>query len=273
MSQAAVKRRIRLGQPTFGSWLTLGHAPIAEILAQAGYEWLTIDLEHSSIDFAEVHRMIQVIELTGCSPLVRVSENSAAQIKRVLDMGAHGIIVPMVNSADDARAMVNAVRYPPVGTRGVGLGRAQGYGADFEGYRSSREKQTIVIAQIEHRDGVEHLDEILDVKGIDAVLVGPYDLSASLGVPGDFEHPLMRGAMARIRTIAKARRVAAGLHVIRPEPKLVQAALRDGFTVIVYCFDAMFLGETARQGLAEIRARMVPGRRTPTGRAHRRSVK
>lgn len=254
MNQATVKNRIKSGRPTVGTWVTLGHAPIAEILAQAGYEWVVIDLEHSAIDFSQVQQMVQVIELTGASPLVRMSENSASQIKRVLDMGAHGVVVPMVNSAADAQAVVDAVRYPPNGTRGVGLGRAQGYGAAFEVYRRKREKQSIVIVQIEHRLAVENLSEILAVKGIDALLVGPYDLSASLGVPGQFSHPLMRRALRAIRQAAEKAGVPAGLHVISPSPKQVKAALRDGFSVIVYCFDAMFLGHTAREGLAAVRA-------------------
>ncbi len=266
MTQAAVKRAIASGKPTVGSWITLGHAPIAEILAQAGYPWLVIDLEHSAIDFEQVQQLVQVIELTGSSPLVRMSENSASEIKRVLDMGAHGVVVPMVNSADDARAVVDAVRYPPVGTRGVGLGRAQGYGAAFDVYRKKRERESIVILQIEHRKALEALAEIAAVDGVDALLVGPYDLSASLGVPGDLSHPLMRQAFKHIKGVARRQGVAIGLHVIAPSPALVQTALRDGFSVIVYSFDAMLLGHTAREGYAAVTAQFTARRSKRRGR-------
>ena len=262
----SLKKKLRHRELTIGSWITLGHASIAEILAQAGFEWLVIDLEHTSITIADVQHLIQVIELGGCSPLVRVGENNPSLIKRVMDLGAHGVVVPLVNSKEEAQAAVRAVRYPPVGTRGVGLGRAQGYGADFEGYRDRREKESIVIVQIEHIQAVDRLEAILSVEGIDGFLVGPYDLSGSLGVPGQFEHPAVQGALQRIQTVAAQTRMAAGIHVIPPDPQKLLSAVHNGFRLIVFSFDALFLGEIARSSLKAARALVAQNELATAGR-------
>ena len=130
-----LKQRLGMRQLTIGSWITLAHPAIAEIMARSGFDWLTIDLEHSVITIREAEELIRVIELCGVAPLVRLSSNDPVQIKRVMDAGAHGIIVPMVNSAEEAQRAVDSVRYPPDGKRGVGLARAQGYGSSFEKYK------------------------------------------------------------------------------------------------------------------------------------------
>jgi len=119
---------------SIGSWITLGHFSIAEIMANAGFDWLCIDLEHSVIDYYEAEQLIATIESNGCVPYVRVGANDPTIIKRVLDAGAKGVIVPMVNTPEDAQKAVNASKYPPKGNRGVGLARAQGYGFSFDEY-------------------------------------------------------------------------------------------------------------------------------------------
>ena len=156
-------KQLLLNTPSIGSWITLGHPAIAEIMAESGFDWLTVDLEHSTITIREAEDLIRIIELKGVIPLVRLTSNSSEQIKRVMDAGAHGVVVPMVCSGDDARAAVSAVRYPPVGKRGVGLARAQGYGSSFEMYRSWQENEAIVVVQVEHIDAVNNLEEILDL--------------------------------------------------------------------------------------------------------------
>ena len=249
----ALKQRIRAGEVTLGSWVMLGHPAIGEILVRAGFDWLAIDMEHTAITLGEVQPLVQVIDLAGCTPLVRVYENAPSLIKRVMDTGAHGVIVPMINSRADAEQAVQAIRYPPYGTRGVGLGRAQGYGADFEGYRDRREKDSLLIIQIEHVQAVERLEDILSVEGIDGLLIGPYDLSGSLGVPGQFDHPEVQHALRRIKTVAASRRIAAGVHVISPDPQEVLAAVREGLTLLPFSFDTRFLSEMATSRLQQAR--------------------
>ncbi len=251
---SSLKTRLRSGETTIGSWITLAHPGVAEIMAKAGFDWLVVDLEHSVITIREAEELIRVIELCGVSPLTRLSANDPVQIKRVMDAGAHGVIVPMVNSHQEAEQAVAAVKYPPVGSRGVGLARAQGYGPRFEEYKSWLDRESLVIVQIEHLRAVEHLAEILAVDGVDGFIVGPYDLSASLGVPGQFEHPSVIAALQEVRRMAEQCKTVAGYHVVPPEPDMVAQKVREGYRFVGYSLDMLFLGDTCRQGLAKIRS-------------------
>jgi 2-keto-3-deoxy-L-rhamnonate aldolase RhmA len=191
--------------------------------------------------------------LSGIAPLVRVGENSPNLIKRVMDSGSHGVIVPMVNSKEEAIRAVQAVKYPPTGIRGVGLARAQGYGTTFETYREWVAKESLVIVQIEHIKAVENLKEILSVDGVDAFMVGPYDLSGSLGVPGEFENKLVVEALEEIRRVSSRCSPAAGYHVVPPKTELVAQRIAENYTFIAYSVDFLFLGELCRQGVRDIR--------------------
>ena len=248
-----LRQTLRGGGTAFGSWLQFGHPGVAEVMVQAGFEWLGIDLEHSVIGLEAAFSLIQLIELSGCVPLVRLSANDPVQAKRVMDAGAHGVIVPAVQTADDARRAVASVKYPPAGFRGVGLGRAHGYGARFADYVRELEECAVVIVMIEHREGVARVDEILAVPGVDGVFIGPYDLSASYGIPGQFEHPTMHEAMARILGAAKTAGVAPGIHVVHPPISLVQDRVREGFRFIAYGGDMLFLLPAARAAAEQLR--------------------
>jgi 2-keto-3-deoxy-L-rhamnonate aldolase RhmA len=248
----SLKKSLELSELTVGSWLQIGNTTIAEVMVQAGFDWLVVDMEHSAISIDQTQLLIRTIDLAGCVPLVRLSNNDPTLIKRVMDAGSHGIIVPNVNSADDAIAAVNAVRYPPAGTRGVGLWRAQGYGFDFEKYKKWQEENSIVIAQIEHIKGIENLEQILNVNGIDATIIGPYDLSGSLGCPGEFEHPEVKNALLRYNSICKKLNKPMGIHVITPKPQDLQQAIEKGYSFVAWSLDAFFLGFSCREGLKKI---------------------
>ena len=249
----SLKSRLRSRNLTIGSWLTLGHPSIAEIMAKAGFDWLTVDMEHSAITLHKAQQLIQVIELSGCVPLVRVGTNDANLIKRVMDTGAHGVIVPMVNSREDAEQAVGAVKYPPQGFRGVGLARAQSYGADFEGYKKWNETESIVIVQVEHIKAVENLEAVLSVDGVDAFIIGPYDLSASLGVSGQFDHPDVVAALDEVQRVTKRLNSVAGYHVIPPDPTQVMEKVEQGYRFVAYSLDTLFLGNSCRSGLKAVR--------------------
>jgi len=218
----SLKKKLQNKELTIGSWLSCGYNPICEIMCQSGFEWLVIDIEHTTIDFESTQNLIQIIELSGITPLVRVGCNNEYIIKRVMDAGAYGVIVPMINSKEDAIKAVNAVKYPPNGTRGVGLARAQKYGVGFQEYKEWVENESIVIAQIEHIRGVENIDEILSVKGIDGFIIGPYDLSASLGEPGNFDHPDVKDALGKIRYFLKCSNKPGGFHVVHSDIALLK---------------------------------------------------
>jgi 2-keto-3-deoxy-L-rhamnonate aldolase RhmA len=252
MSDHRLKQALRQGELCLGSWITLAHPAIAEIMAKAGFSWLAVDLEHSVITIREAEELIRVIELCGVVPLVRLAANDPVQIKRVMDAGAYGVIVPMVNTATQAEQAVASVFYPPRGRRGVGLARAQGYGCNFEGYQEWLQQEAVVIVQVEHIQAVENLQEILAVEGVDGFMVGPYDLSGSLGVPGKWAHPHMVEAMARIREIGGASDKAAGIHVVEPDPGAARQKMAEGYRFIAYSLDIRLLDCACRQGLETI---------------------
>lgn len=248
-----LKDKLRNRLLTIGSWLTIGHPAVAEIMAQAGFDWLTIDMEHSAISLSQAEDLIRVVELCGLPPLVRVSENNSNIIKQVMDIGAHGIIVPLVNTKEDAQAAVAAVKYPPIGTRGVGLYRAQRYSLDFESYRKWNQENCVVIALIEHVKAVENFESIMRVDGVDAFIIGPYDLSGSLGCPGEFDNPKVKEALEEIYAKAKKHGYLMGQHVVNPDPLLVKEKIKQGFKFVGVGTDFLFLNTTCKSCLTEIR--------------------
>lgn len=218
-------------------------------MANAGFDWLVVDLEHSVMAIDTAGDLIRVIDLCGVSPLVRLTSNHPDQIKRVMDAGAHGVVVPMVNCAADAERAVAAVHYAPEGSRGVGLARAQGYGIRFREYFAWQKEHAVVIVQIEHRDALDNLEEILTVPGVDAFIIGPYDLSCSMGIPGQFDHPDFAAAMERIRTAGEKLACPAGLHIVEPDNARLAQSLREGYRFIAYSVDIRLLDVGVRQGL------------------------
>lgn len=250
-----LKQRIRKKQLTVGSWITIPSPAIAEIMAKSGFDWLAIDMEHAPISIDQCQELIRIIDLCSVVPLVRVGENAPLLIKQAMDAGASGVIVPMVNSRHDAERAVSAVKYPPQGTRGVGLSRAQGYGTTFHDYKKWLEKESIVIIQIEHIKAVENLQEILTVEGVDGFIIGPYDLSGSLGVPGDFTNKKMKPVFKKINSILGKKNISAGFHVVPFSVELVQEKINEGYNFIAFSVDFLFLGESCRHGLDLIRKR------------------
>jgi 2-dehydro-3-deoxyglucarate aldolase len=247
-----LRERLHSEQPTFGSWIQFGNAAMAELMAQAGFDWVCIDLEHSAIGIETAFNLIQVIDLAGCVPLVRLSSNDPVQAKRVMDAGAHGIIVPAVGSVGEAEQAVSSAYYPPRGRRGVGLSRAQGYGSRFDAYLKKVETQTVVIVMIEERRGVDQIEEIVRVPGVDGVLIGPYDLSSSYGVAGQLDHPVMNEAIKRILDATRKASVAAGIHVVHPTPDQARQRVREGFRFIAYGGDMLFLAPALQQAVNEL---------------------
>jgi len=247
-----LKSKMHSNTLTLGSWVTIPHQSIVEVLASAGFEWLVLDLEHSAIDFQKTQEMMAHIQGQGMQGLVRVSSNDPVVIKRSMDIGANGIIVPMVLTQEEAQKAVDAVRYPPMGNRGVGLSRAQHYGTGFETYNKWVNSQSIVIVQVEHIDAVNNLESILSVEGIDGIIIGPYDLSASLGKPGQFNDPEVLEALNRIEKVSSKYNKSLGFHVIKPSHSEVIAKVKKGYTFIAFSLDFLFLGDKAREEVQRV---------------------
>jgi 2-keto-3-deoxy-L-rhamnonate aldolase RhmA len=243
MNRKKVKNDISSKKMSFGSWVQIPNVFTAEMMARSGFDWLAIDLEHGMIDLETAFQLIQVIDCSGVIPLVRLHVNDESTIRRVLDAGAGGVIVPMVNSAEDARRAVNAVKYPPLGKRSFGLGRAHDFGLGFDEYVRTINDRSIVVVQIEHIDALKNLDHILQVPGIDAIIIGPYDLSGSLGVPGQFDHPGFKEALRTIIERVRKSTVALGMHIVHPTETELQERQSAGFTFIGLGMDTIFLQE------------------------------
>jgi 2-keto-3-deoxy-L-rhamnonate aldolase RhmA len=251
----SLKKELRNANLTVGSWISMAHPAIAEMMAKAGFDWLVVDLEHSVITIREADELIRIIDLCGSIPLVRLSSNDPVQIKRVMDAGAHGIIIPMVNTAEEARKAVESVHYPPAGKRGVGLARAQGYGSGFETYKEWLRRESIVIVQVEHIKAVENLEAIMSVDGVDGFIVGPYDLSGSLGIPGQFDHASMIEAMAAIQKFMKKNTKAGGYHVVEPDIDQFNLRVEEGYRFIAYSVDSRMLDTCCRSAIQRIKVR------------------
>ena len=256
MLSAALKAKIARGEVTLGAWLTLAHVSVAEILSSSGLEWVVIDMEHTAIDLGEVLRLMPAIERAGIPALVRVPRNEPHLLKSVMDQGAAGVIVPDVRSRDEAERAVAAVKYPPEGSRGVGIARAHGYGPAFDDVFGRSNAESVVVLQLEHIDAVRALDDILGVRGIDATFIGPYDLSASLGLAGRLDHPDVLAAGRRILEASRSRGVAPGIHLVQPagiEERLARS-VADGYRFIALGSDALVLGDAYRGIAAGARA-------------------
>ncbi len=234
-----LRNQIDNGTATVGSWVQLGDESLVEMMATGPFDWLCVDLEHTTIGIDRCGRVIRVSDLAGTPVLVRLSGHDPAQIKRVLDAGATGIIAPMVNTAAEAAAVVAAATYPPAGTRGVGLARAQRYGIDFPDYLERMKSDLVCLMQVEHIEGVNNLEDILAVEGVDGFFIGPYDLSASLGHPGDFSHPDVLAAMERVAEVVSRPGVIAGIHVVEPDLDQLRQVISDGYRFVAFASDML----------------------------------
>jgi 2-dehydro-3-deoxyglucarate aldolase len=250
-----LKQKLKNNELTIGSWIMIGDPMSVEIMVLAGFEWLVIDIEHTSIDLKTTENLIRTIQSKNIKALVRVSKNEEVIIKRILDMGADGIIVPMINSKEDALQAVEYAKYPPIGKRGVGLYRAAGYGTTFEEYKKWVNEELVIIAQIEHIDAVNNIDDILSVEGIDGTIIGPYDLSGSMGYPGEFERDDVKIAVETVVEKCKKMNIPAGFHVVDTDPSKLQVKIDQGCTFLAYGIDYFFMRDAAMNGMQQLKER------------------
>lgn len=244
------RERLKSGEVLAGTMISLASPEVAELLTQAGFDWLFIDAEHSPLDPLQIQRIMQGAG-RDMPCLVRLPSSGEVPIKKALDSGAAGIIVPQINSAQAAEEVVRLAKYAPDGQRGVGVSRAHGYGLGFQEYVSRANEEIVVVVQAEHIEAVSHIDEIVAVPGIDAVLVGPYDLSASLGKLGQVDDPVVRAAIDRVTEACLKAGVPLGIFGMTAGA--VKPYIDAGYTLIVAGIDTVLLGRAAAQLLAEIK--------------------
>lgn len=245
----ATKKNIRDSSYSVGSWISSGSLIIADVMSQSGVDWLVLDNEHSTMSMETLHSLIVQIQKNQCQCFVRVGANNTLLIKKFLDAGANGIIVPMIKSLEDALQAVQNTYYPPTGSRGVGLYSAQDYGYSFENYVKKHVEETILILQIEHIDALRDLEKMVQIPNVAGFMLGPYDLSASLGVPGEFENKLFLEAVEKVESVVKKSKKLLGVHVVQPDHKQMLDKLKLGYNFIAFSLDFLILANKLRDEL------------------------
>lgn len=235
-----IRSKLNSGKFTVGSWMQIPSTSIAEIMGDAGYDWVAIDLEHGSMSTSQLPDLFRALELGGTLPLVRLAHGNLKEVKDALDAGAGGIIIPMIETPEQLNEVIQLACWPPEGKRGVGFSRANLYGKYFSKY-SEEARKTLVIAQIEHVNAVDNIDKILEVPGLDGVMIGPYDLSASMNLTGRFDHPEFKNALSMILQSCIRLNKAAGVHIVTPDPAELQKRINEGYQFIAYSIDSVFL--------------------------------
>jgi 4-hydroxy-2-oxoheptanedioate aldolase len=253
MRSNPVKRALKEGKPSVGTWLSLGSITASRFMARSGFDWLTVDIEHSLVDWETATHIFASVADAGCVALARVPSNRHDHIKRVLDNGAHGVVVPMVNSREEAQAAVQAVLYPPWGTRSVGGSvHALNFGASAPDYFARANDELLIVLQCEHIVAVENADSIFSVPGIDAIFVGPNDLAASMrskdGKPPSGEATAQ--AMKHILATCKKHKVAAGVHCMSAEEAVLR--MEEGWQFLAINSELRMMLDGANQVLKKL---------------------
>ena len=224
----SIRGQVLAGELVTGTWLNLGSNISAEIAARAGFDWVLIDLEHGSGNEADLVSQLQAIDTTETVSIVRIAWNEAPRFKRTLDMGAGGIMIPYVNTAEEARYAAAAMRYPPQGVRGAArFHRANGFGQHFESYFAEANDRLLTVVQIETAEAIGNAEAIAAVEGVDVLFIGPLDLSVSLGITGQMQHPDFRAAIKRVIAACQAHGKSPG--ILLPNAEMIPAAVEDGY--------------------------------------------
>ena len=239
-----IRNQLKNGDHSIGGWIQIPHASVAEIMGQAGYDWVAVDMEHGAIAPHQLPDLFRALELGNTLPLARLAQGAVKDCKQALDAGAGGVIVPMVESAGQLESVRDACRWPPAGTRGVAFSRANLFGKYFESYVNEAQSP-LLVAMIEHISAVDNIDAILDVKGLDAILIGPYDLSASMGMTAQFDNQEFVRAITRIKQAAEDKQIPSGIHVVEPSETALKEKLGHGYRFIAYSIDSVMLNSRA----------------------------
>ena len=238
---------------SLGSWLTIPHQYVLEVLLiEKKIKWIVIDMEHTSISISDIEKLIPIIHSSKKKVYIRISSFSSNEIKKTLDAGADGIIAPMVKNEEDIENIINQSYFPPEGSRSFSFCRASNYGANFKNYTKKFNKKVKVIPLIENIDAVNNLDEILSQKKIDTIMIGPYDLSGSLGRSGDFSNKKFTDALKIIDKICKKRKVTKGIHLPKIDYESFRDLIKNNFRFIAYGMDTQFLTDAIKNSFKKI---------------------
>lgn len=251
-AQTHFRDRVLAGDWLAGTFINLGSPLTAEIAARSGFDWLMLDQEHGPGSEETLLQQLHAVSASSATSIVRIANNEPARFKRVLDLGAGGVMVPYVNNAEEARAAVASVRYPPHGQRGVSkFNRAAGFGQDFDEYYAHSHERLVTMAQIETPESLAQLDAIAAVDGVDVLFIGPLDLTTNMGIQGQFEHPLFVDARRAVAAAARKAGKAAG--ILATAPAQIPVLREEGFSVMAFGSDGGAVTAGLRQSLAAMR--------------------
>lgn len=253
-----IREKLAQDKATVGTWLQIPSPDVAELMARAGYDWVAIDMEHGSFGRSGLPDIIRGIECGGAAPFARLPEATKTHIKSALEAGAQGLIFPMIESREQLDRAIGWSTYPGLDTwategthpreyRGVGYCRANVFGKEFDAYRAGTAKDLFLVAQIEHIRAVEQIESILSHPRLDAIMVGPYDLSGSMGLTGQFDHPDFKAVMAKISAACTRCHARMGLHIVQPDPSALTREIKGGARFIAYGIDSVFLWRCAQR--------------------------
>ena len=247
LRQKKLKQALRNREQLFAAWVSYAHPSITETFAKAGFDFIAIDMEHSTISLTEGQRIIAACQAESVPCLPRPVSHSNDYLKPLLESGADGMLIQMVNTADDVKRLINDLKYPPIGKRSYGVSRAQGYGFDFEEYITSWNETSTFMIQVESIEAVKNIEKLLAFDEIDAVMVGPYDISGSLGVPGQLDHPKVLEASKKVIDACEKYGKSCGTQLNDPNPENIQALFDLGYTYAILGSDLFVLWKWAEQ--------------------------
>lgn len=241
-----------------GSWINSASPVVSEIMSASGFDFLCLDAEHSALDYYTSLQLLQAIKAGNpdCAALVRMQGNNYADTKRYLDAGAVGVIAPLINTKSDAEHLVESVYYPPKGKRGVGFGRSHGYGFNFDEYMEFAKENIFVAVQIEHIEAVNNFEDIAKTERIDAVFVGPYDLTASMGITAQFQNQDYLDILSFIHEKCIQNNLISGIHVVQPSVEEVLSKHKMGYQMIAYSLDITIIGTDCRNAISSIKKQL-----------------
>lgn len=242
-----LKRRLKWGEKTVGVWITIPHTDVSEALSTLAFDWFVFDQEHSTLNDQLTQQLMQAMRGNKVTPLIRVAWNDPVLIKKALDTGAYGVIVPWVNNREDAVNVVKACKYPPLGIRGCGPRRTILLDAD---YLKTANDEILIIVQIETEEAVSRADEILSVEGVGAFFIGPFDLSASMGIMGQISHKRVQDAINKVFEVGKKLGVASGIW--QGAGMTIKERLEEGWQMVALGMDIHFLMNGGRRALEDM---------------------
>ncbi|MEX0885228.1 MAG: aldolase/citrate lyase family protein [Phycisphaeraceae bacterium] len=246
-----IRKQVLAGARLFGTWCNLGSSLTVEMAGLAGLDWVLIDMEHGAGDQSELVHQLQAVDATPAAGIVRIACNDPARFKRVLDLGASGVMVPYVNTGDEAERAARAMRYPPAGVRGVArLNRASSFGVDFDAYFSAASHELLTIVQIETSEAVDNVAAIAGVEGVDVIFVGPLDLTTSMGIQGQYDHERFTAALDHVADAARSAGKAAG--ILLPSQAMLKPTLARGYSFVALGSDGGMVASGMRDAAAAV---------------------